>query len=118
MHGVGASRGMSVLGTSCTNVVLILLDSELDHVLGLLQDVHGILHGAVLQTHTVDGQQPISRFQGACSTQDNKRMTIIKWVQRGASPDSHLRILLLWCLSWTHEGDPNLTLVLIDTEPF
>lgn len=110
---------MSGLGTLCTDVVLVLLDSELDHVLSLLQDVHGILHGAVLQTHTVDGQQPVSRLQGACSTRDNnKRRTIIKWVQRGTSPDSLLQILLSWCLSWMHEGDPNLTLNLIDTEPF
>lgn len=119
MHGVGASNVRSALETSCTDIVLIFLDSEFDHVLGLLQDVHGVLHGAVLQTHTVDGQQPVSRLQGACSAQhNNKGMTIIKWVQRAASPDSLLRILLSWHPSWVHEGDPNLSLHLIDTEPF
>lgn len=66
MRVVGANA-MSVLETSCTDIVLIFLDSQFDHVLGLLQDVHGVLHGAVLQTHTVDGQQPVSRLQGACS---------------------------------------------------
>lgn len=37
---------------------------------------------------------------------------------QGASPDSVLRILLSRCLSWMLEGDPNLTLDLIDPEPF
>lgn len=52
----------------CTDVVLVLLDSEFDHVLSLLQDMHGVLHGAVLQTHPVDGQQPVSGLQSAGST--------------------------------------------------
>lgn len=46
-----------------TSVILILLDPELDHVLCLLQHVHGVLHGAVLQTHVVDGQQPVPWLQ-------------------------------------------------------
>lgn len=61
-----------ILRVKCTNVVLVFLDPEFDHVLGLLQDVHGVLHGAVLQTHTVDGQQPVSRLQGACSTEHKR----------------------------------------------
>lgn len=79
-----------VLGTQCTDVVLVLLDSEFDHVLGLLQDVHGVLLGAVLQTDAVDGQQPVSGLQGACSTHHNKRLTNIKRVRGGAPPVSVL----------------------------
>jgi len=51
-----------------TDVVLVLLDAQRHHVLGLLQDTHGVLHGAVLQTHAVDGQQPVPGLQGPCST--------------------------------------------------
>lgn len=72
----------------CTNIVFILLYSQLDHVLGLLQDVHGVLHGAVLQAHAVDGQQPVARLESACSTgQHNKRIITING-KRPPSPDS------------------------------
>lgn len=77
-----------VLRDKCTNVVLVFLYPKFDHVLGLLQDVHGVLHGAVLQAHTVDGQQPVSRLQSACSAgRKSKRTTTINWDQ-GAAPDS------------------------------
>ena len=79
-----------VLWVKCTDVVLVFLDPEFDHVLSLLQDVHGVLHGAVLQTHAVDGQQPVSRLQSACSTEHKKGEdhTTINWDPR-AAPLTH-----------------------------
>lgn len=78
---------------SCsTDVVLVLLDPQFDHVLRLLQDVHGVLHGAVLQTQVVDGQQPVSRFQSTGSTGHKERITDI-------NPD-----LEVWTL--THRENP------------
>lgn len=78
----------TVIGV-CTNVVLVLLDPQFDHVFGLLQDVHGVIYGAVLQTHRVDGQQSVSGLQSARSTRHkSKRITTMNWELRAASPDS------------------------------
>lgn len=108
-----------VLRDWCTNVVLVFLDSEFDHVLGLLQDVHGVLHCAVLQPHAVDGQQPVSGLQSACSTgHDSERITTINWGWGSCFSWLSTRILLAWCLSGILGGDRNLTLNLINTEPF
>lgn len=48
-----------------TRIVFVLPDLQLHQVLALSQDLHGVLHGTVVQTDVVDGQQLVARLQGA-----------------------------------------------------
>lgn len=51
-----------------TGVVFILPDLQLHQVLALPQDLHSILHGAVVQADVVNGQQLVTWLQGASPT--------------------------------------------------
>lgn len=52
-------------GGGHTRVVLVLPDLQFHQVLALPQDLHSILHGAVVQADVVDGQQLVTRLKGA-----------------------------------------------------
>lgn len=56
---------MAGQGGGHTGVVLILPDLQLHQVLTLPQDLHGVLHSAVVQADIVDGQQLVAWFEGA-----------------------------------------------------
>lgn len=52
-------------GGGHTRVVLVLPDLQLHQVLALPQDLHSILHSAVVQADVVNGQQLVTRLEGA-----------------------------------------------------
>lgn len=70
LHG---KRGIAGLGdlerrqgrVGRTRVVLVLSDLQLHQVLALPQDLHGVLHGTVVQADIVDGQQLVPWLEGA-----------------------------------------------------
>lgn len=66
---VGLSLGLLLLGNrlkSDTRVVFIFADLEFDELLTLLEDLNSFLHGAVLHTDVINGQQLVSQLQRPC----------------------------------------------------
>ncbi len=53
--------------TPLTQVVLVFLNAQFDHPLGLLEDHHGFFHPTVIQPNIINGQQTISWLQGSYS---------------------------------------------------